>query len=702
MGAFSSNFSSSSRSSDNPEGTTSVELKLNIGKHHSEVLFGNDFVGYEFYRTKDKGCTKDIAVCEQGIGDLIADAGVFIDETLNSSSHAFYHFQKNSFGTTFNSRGRFTPRNAFESIEFNGKLWVIGGRYRENDMTAYPIDIWSSVDGQTWVCEVKEAPFLGRVGFSLLLFKGKLWLIGGENDSVQFNDVWSSTNGVDWVEETVAADFPARIMSSVNVYNDKLWMVGGTYVTYPFFTPAHDIWSSVDGQNWFLEREDAEFLGYTGALLNSGDELIYLSDSNDIARSANGIDWDVDVSTIYPDEFSAFYFNGMHWLSGIEKGNNFQHAFWVSDNGAHWQPIRRDAMHSVAKVNPAVFNDEIYILSDDARYGFNEAWTTIDGSQWRSLDENGFAPPIREHQAISFNGKLWIFAGRGNGDQILKDVWSSDDAGFTWVKEESATDFGARVEHQVTVFNDKLWLIGGTGPTGTYNDVWSSEDGRHWHLETDNAAFTPRAGHQIVEFQGKLWLIGAGKFSTTFNDIWSSVDGIHWQLEKVQAEFDKRNDYRVTVFANKIWLIGGVRTDTVLGDSGFEQTTTYFADVWSSIDGINWVEEINAAPFKGRAAPELYVHNDKLWLSGGYNPSVFRPYRANDIWSYDGSVWVQENSSAAFTGRNGHQVITHNGELYLIGGEEGYGLNWVNNVWASKDGVSWFKRHRATIRLQSE
>ena len=63
-------------------------------------------------------------------------------------------------------------------------------------------------------------------------------------------------------------------------------------------------------------------------------------------------------------------------------------------------------------------------------------------------------------------------------------------------------------------------------------------------------SFSARGGHQVVVFNNKMFLIGG----LGRNDVWSSTDGIHWIEETANnAAFSAREDHQVVVFNNKMY-----------------------------------------------------------------------------------------------------------------------------------------------------
>ncbi|MEL6590088.1 MAG: hypothetical protein AAFQ68_08415, partial [Bacteroidota bacterium] len=64
------------------------------------------------------------------------------------------------------------------------------------------------------------APWAARTGHTVLEFNGKLWVIGGDSGSGgRFGDVWSSTDGANWTEEVNQAPWEARTVHSSAVFD---------------------------------------------------------------------------------------------------------------------------------------------------------------------------------------------------------------------------------------------------------------------------------------------------------------------------------------------------------------------------------------------------------------------------------------------------------------------------------------------------
>lgn len=270
-----------------------------------------------------------------------------------------------------------------------------------------------------------------------------------------------------------------------------------------------------------------------------------------------------------------------------------------------------------------------------------------------------------------------VLATDNNGNTTLSEIFTFTTREINQTLVTSNADFSTRTEHSLIEFNGKLWVIGGYHASnggvngGLLNDVWSSSDGINWTEEVPNdssTSFQPRAHHTTIVFQNKIWVIGGSGLSNTFyNDVWSSPDGVNWTQETNNANFPGRFAHTSEVFDNKLWIIGG------------RDQFSYYDDVWSSTDGINWVQETNNADFKPRGYHSSGVFEGRIWVIGG-----FASGDKNDVWSSsDGINWVQETTNANFSERRGQSTTIYKNRIWVIAG----GLN--NDVWSSADGINW-------------
>jgi len=133
---------------------------------------------------------------------------------------------------------------------FRDKMWLLGGRKGSEVYN----DVWSSSDGVSWTCELREAPWSRRHFFGALVvvFKDKLWILGGAIQAYHpfraYADVWSSSDGRNWIK-TAEGPWPPRMWNTAVVYRDRMWLIGG-FRADPTWNNFNDTWYSADGVTW--------------------------------------------------------------------------------------------------------------------------------------------------------------------------------------------------------------------------------------------------------------------------------------------------------------------------------------------------------------------------------------------------------------------------------------------------------------------
>lgn len=271
------------------------------------------------------------------------------------------------------------------------------------------------------------------------------------------------------------------------------------------------------------------------------------------------------------------------------------------------------------------------------------------------------------HGTLVFNQKLWVFGGQQYDLALLNDVWYTDDC-INWTCATTSAQFPGRTHFGYTVFQNKMWVIGGTDGSDR-KDVWSSSDGITWTQATANGAFGNREGHGVVTFDTgtgeKMWLI-AGYSGGYKNDIWSSSDGVSWIQETANGGFSTRAGVMAVSFNNKMWFTGSWSANNIL----------------SSVNGIAWTDAFNGFDPNNRWYPGLAVYQNKIWRSAGRATGGIY---YNDVWfSQDGTNWKKVNPTQVFSERHQHSFIEFKGKLWIIAGRGYPGNTYNNDVWWSQ------------------
>jgi len=305
-----------------------------------------------------------------------------------------------------------------------------------------------------WVQEALTAPWQGRDSHAVVVYKNKIWLMGGLDgtkrlispgnvdygNAEHFSDVWFSEDGKSWQLASSNAPWGQRRSMQVVEFKGEMWLMGGWG---PELGYKNNIWSSKDGVNWALKSSSAEWPA------REGHQLVVFKDKM--------------------------------WLIGGVKytGQKLFNDVWFSEDGINWQQATKNAGWDPRwDFSSTVFNDKLWVVGGMA-FGdklFNDVWSSEDGIVWRLVDKN---PPFGLRQGsslIDYAGKLWTL-GRlniplyGHG---LNDVWYSED-GITWKKTKENPAWTGREDAGAVVFKNRIWVLGGMDKNWQWkNDVWSS------------------------------------------------------------------------------------------------------------------------------------------------------------------------------------------------------------------------------------
>ncbi|MFK7776606.1 MAG: GDSL-type esterase/lipase family protein, partial [Gimesia sp.] len=157
-------------------------------------------------------------------------------------------------------KAEWTPRLASALVEFKGKMWLLGGieNYYFGDEKSLKNDVWYSSDGKDWKLATANAGWSPRAYHQAAVLNGKIYVFGGGNYTPEYhatNDVWSSEDGIHWKQETANAPWYERLWFSSVVYRDRIWVIGG-WSNHPAKN-KNDAWYSKDGKHWKLLPTDA-------------------------------------------------------------------------------------------------------------------------------------------------------------------------------------------------------------------------------------------------------------------------------------------------------------------------------------------------------------------------------------------------------------------------------------------------------------
>jgi hypothetical protein len=300
-----------------------------------------------------------------------------------------------------------------------------------------------------WVRETEKAGWKPRDSQGEVVFKDRLWVMGGWYDSLSSppRDVWSSADGKTWEEVTPAAPWKHSDLPMTAVHDGKMWLLGGWYNgRLKDHSASNEVWSSTDGKDWKLVTKAPWSARIAGGLVTFDGKLWLLGGTDD------------------------YYFG---------DDSSLKNDVWCSANGKDWTQVTAKAAWSPRAYHQAVVHDgKMWVLGGGnyvPRYqANNDVWFSTDGKEWTRAVEHA---PWHERiwfSSVVYRDRIWVLGGWSKGpDRNWGDVWYSKD-GKSWTEYKPAVTWKARHEHSAYVFKDRIWIAGGHAQPLS-SEVWSLE-----------------------------------------------------------------------------------------------------------------------------------------------------------------------------------------------------------------------------------
>ena len=284
--------------------------------------------------------------------------------------------------TQATANANWTARYNFRAIVFDGKMWVMGGNNGDPSYTDYN-DVWYSTDGINWIEATDNASWIPRQAFELLVFDNKMWVIGGFDESNVLNDVWYSSDGVNWTEATSNANWTARMRFGALTYDNKMWVMGGMDGV---FSALNDVWYSSDGVNWTEATSNADwyYRYHFSSLVFDNKMWVIAGRDGGVGKSVwystNGINWTEATSS--PDfdaryGFASTILDNKMWIMG-GYGESPMNDVWYSTNGINWTQAVNIADWSARSYFKALaYDNKLWVMggsTDGGTTALNDVW----------------------------------------------------------------------------------------------------------------------------------------------------------------------------------------------------------------------------------------------------------------------------------------------------------------------------------------
>jgi hypothetical protein len=284
----------------------------------------------------------------------------------------------------------FSPRDGAGPFVYDGKMWLVGG-WNEDSVPARNSEVWNSCDGANWNCVNAAAPWSARHCMGTVVYKNKMWIIGGDGNT----DVWNSEDGITWNLITDTVPWGKRYKPYVLVFHDTIWLMGGFDYYNGNGIVYNDVWYTVDGASWVRATADA---GWPGRGIIHG-------------------------KVVFDDKMWILG-GGLYFMPGI-LNETYYNDVWSSPDGIHWTRILKHApwlsrMHHSIEV----FDNKMWVMAGhnknhptDSSYLRNDVWYSSDGVTWTELLGTPWAPTHAASIYI-YDSALWLSAGF-----LRNEVW---------------------------------------------------------------------------------------------------------------------------------------------------------------------------------------------------------------------------------------------------------------------------------------
>jgi len=215
-------------------------------------------------------------------------------------------------------------------VQFGGAVYALGaltGNYLDFKISTR---ILRTRDGKMWETVAEKSNLPERIFYGAVVFKDKIWLIGGFDGKRYYSDVWNSTDGINWKRVAEKCEWSPRNPSVTVVFKDKIWMMGGGVIDgEKNENPSSykEIWTSEDGKTWTLVKTNS-------------------------TRKWRG---------------NPVVFDDKLWLAGANRGGTFESAVWMTEDGASWREYSAPWSPRGA-VAVWVFGDRLFLTGGKSSY----------------------------------------------------------------------------------------------------------------------------------------------------------------------------------------------------------------------------------------------------------------------------------------------------------------------------------------------
>lgn len=218
-------------------------------------------------------------------------------------------------------------------IQFRNAVYMLGNHDGNYERIIFSPKIRRTIDMKNWETLSDRSDLPGRIFPGTVVFRDRIWIVGGYDGQRHRNDIWSSADGVEWRQEAEQAAWSPRVSMGLVVFRGRLWMLGGGVID-----------GMADG--------------------NPGSR-------NEIWWTENGIKWTRSGSRLpLIAGGTPIVFNEELWLVGANRDGNFGRAMLVTPNLNEWRE-ERSPWSPRGGVAAWIFNGNLYMTG--GKYSYTDA-----------------------------------------------------------------------------------------------------------------------------------------------------------------------------------------------------------------------------------------------------------------------------------------------------------------------------------------
>lgn len=234
--------------------------------------------------------------------------------------------------TLLTDKADFPESYNFQLMSIHDSLWAL-----------HPRGTWYSVDGKKWSRAAASSPITNLAFLDYVYFNNALYGLGRLEGNIERHlwepAIFRTNNLRSWDTLTRTSNLPRRFFYHPFVFREKIWIIGGEDETTGFA----DAWTSGDAVNWVRVADHLPFGKRSNSQVVELNGRLYLL-NGDVWSSGDGLHWTLETKSIVPGEeifgYAAVVFDQQIWLLGCNRNGKFKNEVLTSRDGRHWQAER--------------------------------------------------------------------------------------------------------------------------------------------------------------------------------------------------------------------------------------------------------------------------------------------------------------------------------------------------------------------------